>query len=95
MIAIGLITFYLQIPDCFSLKDKRSRVKPLLSRLHREFNISSAEVDLQDKWSETVIACTVVANDRTQAHRLLQEVGEYIETHWPDLPILEQKIEML
>jgi uncharacterized protein YlxP (DUF503 family) len=31
---------------------KRSRLKPLLARLHREFNISVAEVDRNDAWKE-------------------------------------------
>ena len=95
MTSIGLITIHLLIPDCFSLKEKRSRVKPLLSRLHKEFNVSSAEVDLQDKWRETVIACTCVSSDRVASEKLLQQVVQYIEGYWPDLPVLDQKIELL
>jgi len=95
MIAIGLLTIHLMIPGTFSLKDKRSRIKPLLARIHREFNVSVAEVDQQDAWQEAVIACSCVASDRTHAHRLLQQVNEYIEQHWPDLPVLEQKTEIL
>jgi uncharacterized protein len=95
MTSIGLLTIYLMIPNCLSLKDKRSRVKPLLARLHREFNISTAEVDLQDQWREAVIACTCVSSDRVQTERLLQQVIQHLEQYWPDLPILDQKIELL
>jgi uncharacterized protein YlxP (DUF503 family) len=41
--AIGLLTLHLSIPDCHSLKQKRSRVQPIIARLHREFNIAAAE----------------------------------------------------
>jgi uncharacterized protein YlxP (DUF503 family) len=57
---IATLTFHLHLPACFSLKDKRGRIKPLMSRLRREFNVSVAEMDRQDKWSEAVIACAAI-----------------------------------
>ena len=45
------------------LEEERGRLKPLLARLHRQLNVSAAELDLQDKWQETVVACGVVGND--------------------------------
>jgi uncharacterized protein len=36
---IGQLTIYLHLPGCASLKEKRGRLKPLLARLHREFNL--------------------------------------------------------
>jgi len=41
---IGTLTFHLHLPGCASLKEKRSRLKPLLARLHRQFNVSTAEM---------------------------------------------------
>ena len=49
---LATLTIHLRLPLCTSLKDKRGRIKPLMSRLHREFNVSVAEMDLQDKWDE-------------------------------------------
>jgi uncharacterized protein YlxP (DUF503 family) len=43
--SLGLLTIHLHLPGCASLKEKRGRLKPLLTRLHREFNISAAEID--------------------------------------------------
>ena len=45
---IGILTLHLQLPGCASLKEKRGRLKPLLARLHRKFNIPAAEMDLRD-----------------------------------------------
>ena len=71
---IGILTIHLLIPGCASLKEKRGRIKPLLARLHRQFNISAAEMDLQDKWQETVIACGMVGNDRVHLEQSLQGI---------------------
>jgi hypothetical protein len=92
---IGVLTLELQIPGCTSLKEKRSRLKPLLSRLHRQFNISTAEVDHQDAWQSAVIACATVSNDPAHNQRLLQQVVHWMEDNWPDIEIMDDKIEII
>ena len=47
-IMLATLTIHLRLPGCASLKEKRGHIKPLLNRLHREFNVSVAEMDLQD-----------------------------------------------
>jgi uncharacterized protein YlxP (DUF503 family) len=93
--SIGLLTLHLRLPGCSSLKGKRSRIKPLLARLHREFNISAAEVDLMDKWQETLIACAVVSKDTRQNQRLLQHIIDWMERDWPDVDVISEQIEMI
>jgi uncharacterized protein len=92
---IGVLTLELQLPGCTSLKEKRSRLKPLLSRLHREFNISAAEVDRQDAWQAAVIACAIVSNDAAHCQRVLQQVVQWLENDWPDVEVVDQKIEII
>lgn len=95
MTSIGLLTLHLQLPGCNSLKDKRSVVKPILARLHREFNVSAAEVDLQDTWREAVLACVLVSSDATQTMRVLQQVLAYVESSWPDAHVVDHQIELI
>jgi hypothetical protein len=92
---LGVLTLYIHIPGNLSLKDKRSRLKPLMARLHREFNISVAEMDQQDSWQEAVIACALVSNDAAFTQRSLQAIPNWLESNWPDIQILEEKIEIL
>jgi uncharacterized protein YlxP (DUF503 family) len=92
---IGLLTLHLQIPACASLKEKRGRLKPLLARLHRQFNVSAAEMNLQDKWQEAVIACGMVANDRAHLERSLQTILHWVEANWLDMQVLDEKIELI
>lgn len=92
---IGLLTLTLHLPGCNSLKEKRSRIKPLLARLHREFNISIAEVDSLDAWRESTVVCTMVSNDRVFLQRALQKVVQFCNDSFPDLEIESHRIEML
>ena len=67
--SLGLLTIHLYLAGCTSLKGKRRRLKPLLHRLHREFNISVAEIDHQDRWQEAIIACALISNDSGHTQR--------------------------
>jgi uncharacterized protein len=92
---IGLLTLYISLPGCTSLKGKRSRLKPLLARLHREFNISAAEMDLHDSWQEAILACAMVSNDHKHINRSLQKISHWIETSWPDVTLLDEQVEII
>jgi uncharacterized protein len=91
----GLLTLYLHIPGCASLKEKRSRLKPFLARLHREFNISVAEIDRQDAWHETVVACALVSSDAGHTQRSLQQIVHWVENSWPDFDLVDDHIEII
>jgi uncharacterized protein YlxP (DUF503 family) len=91
---VGLLTLHLQIPGCTSLKEKRSRLKPLLARLHREFNISAAEMDHLDTWQEAVVACALVSNDARHLQSALQKITVWVETYWPDVSLIDDQLEM-
>jgi len=92
---IGILTLHLHLPGCASLKEKRGRLKPLLARLHRQFNVSAAELGLQDKWQEAVIACGMVNSDKAHIQRSLQAVIGWVEKNWPDVQVFEEYIELL
>jgi len=92
---LGQLTIHLHLPGCASLKEKRGRIKPLIARLHREFNVSVAEMDLQDKWTEAVIACAVINSDTATVQQSLQSVAKWVESHWTDGDVIEQKIELV
>jgi uncharacterized protein YlxP (DUF503 family) len=92
---IGVLTLHLRLPGCASLKEKRGRLKPLLARLHKEFNVSAAEMGLQDKWQETILACGMVGNDRVQLERSLQTVTRWVEDNWLDMQLVNENLELI
>lgn len=92
--SLGVLALEIQIPGCSSLKEKRSRLKPLIARLHKEFNVSVAEVDYHDVWQSAVIHCAYVSNDNGHTQRSLQSVSRWVEDHWPDVTIIDEYMEL-
>ena len=92
---IGIVYLAIQLPGCQSLKEKRSRLKPLLARLHREFNVSAAELDQMDAWQSAILGCACLSNDMRHNQRVLQQIVDWVENNWPDVLVVEQRIEAL
>jgi uncharacterized protein YlxP (DUF503 family) len=92
---IGILTLQLRLDDCASLKQKRSRIKPLMARLHREFNVSVAEMDAQDSWKDAVIACAMLGNHGAPLEPALQAIAKWVENNWPDARVVQVRIELI
>ncbi len=92
---LATLTIHLHIPTCGSLKEKRGHIKPLMSRLRREFNLSVAVMDLQDHWQEAIIGCAMIGSGRGNLEASLQSVAKWVEGNWPDGMVVEQKIEII
>jgi uncharacterized protein YlxP (DUF503 family) len=52
-------------------------------------------MDLQDKWTEAVIACAMVGNDTAHLQSTLESVRMWTEAHWTDGDVFDTKIELL
>lgn len=91
---LATLTIHLHLPGCASLKEKRGHIKPLLARLHREFNVSVAEMALQDQWQEAVVVCAMVGNGRGHLEAALQTVAKWVEANWTDGDVIEQRVEL-
>ena len=92
---IGLIRVDLQIPMSRSLKEKRSRLKPLLIRLRKEFNVATAEIGKLDAWHSAQIGLVTISRDAAHLQRSLQEILRWVEDNWPDLEVEGQEIEII
>jgi uncharacterized protein YlxP (DUF503 family) len=75
---VGICQIRLRLPGVRSLKEKRSVLKPLVLRLRQRYNVSVAEVGEQDKWQVAKLAVACVSTDGNCAHRLLEQVLEFI-----------------
>jgi len=67
------------IPEAHSLKEKRGIVARLIKRTQNEFNISIAEVGLNDVWQRTCIGFSLVGNDRVVIEKKMALVVKFIE----------------
>jgi uncharacterized protein len=92
---IATITIHLHLPGCASLKEKRGRIKPMVARLRREFNLSVAEMDLNDQWQQAVIGCVMICNQHASLQSDLQTVMRWVEAHWTDGDVIEQRVDFI
>ncbi len=74
------------------MKEKRGRIKPILAGLHRQYNLSAAEIDRQDSHTECVIACVVVNSDGRQVDRVLARLPGWVENRFPDVMVVDQHV---
>lgn len=71
---IGVLQIELLIEGSQSLKDKRSVVASLKDRLHREHQVSVAEVDSQDNHRAAVLGITMAATSVPHCQRTLDRL---------------------
>ncbi|AJE02948.1 DUF503 domain-containing protein [Geobacter pickeringii] len=86
------LTIHLFLPS-HSLKGKRGIVKSILARVRNGFNVSAAEVDLQDVHGEALLGFAVVTPSRAAGRHLLERVEEWIAEERPDVEIAAAEIE--
>jgi uncharacterized protein len=92
---VGACLIELHLEGNESLKGKRALLKPLLARLHKEFNVSAAEVDHLDSWQSAAIALACVANETAHVEQVLHNVIQWIENNRPDLQVVDWQVEIL
>lgn len=90
---LTLLTIKLYLPGCSSLKEKRSRLQPILSRLRKEFNVTVSEIGLQDVWQSAWVGIACLSNEKVHNEQVLDNVIKYIEVNWPNEQILESRLE--
>jgi uncharacterized protein YlxP (DUF503 family) len=92
---IATCVIKLHLEGVYSLKEKRRILKPILTRLPKQFNVATAEIDHHDVWQTAVIGLVTIGNDAGYLHGLLEKAVAWIERTRPDVPIDEYSIEFL
>ncbi|TYS16243.1 DUF503 family protein [Rossellomorea vietnamensis] len=59
------------IHDSHSLKDKRSVLQRVLTRLKQKYNVAVSEIDHQDVWQRTRIAIVTVSSSSQSARAVI------------------------
>lgn len=91
---IGTLQFRLAIAGSMSLKDKRSVVSSLKSRLHREHLVSVAEVDCLDDHQHAVLGLALVSSDVPYTQSVLDRILDKLQQH-PDFVLEDHHKEIL
>jgi len=91
--AVGLLFIEMGIPHSASLKKKRSRIKPLIHRLHKEFNISICEYAHQENKGSTVIGCSMISDSKIFIEKEFSKIVEFIPRFFSDFEIYTHSTE--
>ncbi len=76
---VGVCRLHLVVLESFSLKDKRQVVKSIIGRVGSRYNVSIAEVGLNDSRTHAVIGFSTVSNDAVHVEDVLSKVANFIE----------------
>ena len=75
------------IPHAQSLKQKRTVVKSLIDRLRARLNASVAEAGYLDEWQRSVIAVSLVSNNRRYLQQKIENVEQQLLASTGDLTV--------
>jgi hypothetical protein len=78
---VAALRLELRLSDCTARHHKRRRMREIVDRLHRHFNVSLAEVDLEDLVDRSVLGVSVVAPSRREALESVERVAEAVQAH--------------
>lgn len=70
--------FELRLPGCRSLKEKRSRLRPVVDRVRHRHHTSVAETGAQDTWDRAVLEVAVVAPGPRRAEELMDVIDRLV-----------------
>jgi uncharacterized protein len=75
---VGILRIELFLPLPQSLKEKRSIVKRILSRVRVRFPISAAEVDYHDLWQRAKLGIVMVDQNEANIHSVFTKLENEI-----------------
>jgi uncharacterized protein len=78
---VATLRLAIRVRDCHSARVKRRRVRAIVEKLHRHFNVSVAEVDLREHPDEVVLAAAAVAETRREAREPLGRIADAMAVH--------------
>ena len=78
---VGTCKVYLRADWVMSLKDKRMVVKSIVEKIKHKFNVSVAEIEMQDVHKDIAIGFACVTNEVSHANSVIDNVINYIENN--------------
>lgn len=88
---VATLRLAIRVRDCRAAKVKRKRVRSILEKLHKHFNVSVAEVDGHSHPSDSVLAAAAVAEGRREAREPLERIVDALTVH-PRVELLDHAL---
>jgi hypothetical protein len=85
--ALCYLEIKVDLPYSQNLKEKRGIIKSIISRSSKKFNISIAEIDLNDFWQSALLGIALVSNDGKTFDNVIKNLVNFLEINYPDIII--------
>ncbi|PKO11031.1 MAG: DUF503 domain-containing protein [Chloroflexi bacterium HGW-Chloroflexi-2] len=85
--ALCYIEIKIDIPFAQNLKDKRSILTSITSRISKKFNVSIAEIDFNDVWKSAKLGMAIISQNGRVFDSMIESIIEYIETTYPEIRV--------
>lgn len=86
----AVVVYELFIPDCHTLKQKRSVLRPIVEGLQRRFRVTAAEVGHQDKWQRADVGLAAVAGSHAHVLDVLDAIERFVWS-FPEVEVLSER----
>jgi len=80
---VSMIQIIFEIPDVDNIKEKRRIIRSVKDKLRQRYNMSAAEVDLQDSLTFAQIGGALVSNSKDYGEKVLRKAFDMIEKETP------------
>jgi len=91
---VGVGRWTVRIPECRSLKTKRSVVRGLRDRMRARFKVSAAETGYQDELQRAELTASLVTSDFQLAESVLGKLDNLVCSD-PRVQVTERRLEVL
>jgi len=89
----GVLTLQIIFPMVHSLKEKRSLLQRLFSKIRKTFNVAIAEIDARDLWQKSVIGVVSINSSTQELQRTLDFVVNLVGDE-SELQLIDYQVEI-
>ncbi|RLC48198.1 MAG: DUF503 domain-containing protein [Candidatus Cloacimonadota bacterium] len=79
IIRVKIYNMYLPLSQ--SLKDKRSVIKSIITKIHNKFNVSISEIDNLNKCKYCTIGIALITNNNAYADNVFSKIEDFIDSY--------------
>lgn len=80
---VSMIQILFEIPDIQNIKEKRNIILSMKDKIRRRFQMSVAEVDLQDSLSFAQIGGALISNSKVHGESIMNKALSFVEDEFP------------
>ena len=81
------IEIKIDLPLAQNLKDKRSILTSITSRISKKYNVSISEIDFNDVWKSAKLGMAIVAQNGRIFDSMIENIIDYVECLYPEIRV--------